>query len=1533
MSNLSYITLKLRGVNTRALLDSGSFYSLISQNLANRLRIRSTPLTPETEHALFSATGSRLKLNGTADVTLDISNLKITHTVFICQNLNEDLILGRSFLSDASAIVDFKNRTVSFSDVIQVPLHNGVDKTAIARATESVFVPPNSEIVFQVSCHQKFENQHVVLSPIEGQQFSRYAVANSLGTVNNNQTFCRLMNFQNTGLVISPGQKIGQLRVLDTNQKCLLVSSDKQTGDSFPISDEKQTFKPNVKTLNEFAAEQKFNINPDLSPELRMQLLEVLYKRRQAFARSVSDLKAYNKQEFELKLKPNAKPAFQRQFRHKPEHAKILQHHVNEWEKQGIVTSSDDYDWNSPIFLVPKSTLRDATDKENPAHYRPVIDMRGVNQLLLKHVVFTPPTREIIDEIVKYSDDNPPQRAKYFSTFDLFQGFMQIKLKPGLSRHITGFIAPSGRKMEMTRIPFGSSVSVGIFSSIMERLFAPMKAKGGLSYYVDDLITYTATPSEHLQKIDEVLEILIENDLRCSTKKTFFMFTEIRHLGVNIGPQGVSVPEEVTRTLDKLETKPIKTVKQLLGLLGYLNFWRLHIKNLALRTENMRKLTQKGVPFHFDEACQRERIDVINALRNAPTLQPIAPNKPIWLIIDSSKAGVGFTVAQSAPESTDSEKDIARELAQLRRGAPSLRPVYHLSYATGNAQKMYGSTALELWGTQRALISLEYLATNRTIHIVSDNIGVTSLHKLRMGNARERRLLAYLMQFDLVLHFLSGKTNSSADYLSRFQAEMPEGERVRWQSKDDDVLDDYLFAINTEEQDENSEEGVGQWYAYLVNTADGGGMGGSNRPIYEKARYSKKATCPIYNDTGDVAVVAITQPGIERPNESDAATMYMDAVNTKQMAVGDVRPLSVSTLNADAEPFVPAIAQETQVKQHVFAVSKNKKRAAVPTEQTIPETVVEQFVDENELDDQNQPHFHEPILSAQDYIEDAEYGPMYTFLSQNTLTGNKTIDYRTCLMAPQYVVENEKLYRLTLPRSKKRSADGVIRKVIVIPKRFENSVLIGLHSFYGHAAGEKLFQTARLLFFMRNLYQACHLVGDTCALCQECKIDRRRLIPELNKVPRFAPGTVFYIDHKVLARKTPQGYTMILAMADSYSNYAYFEPVPDASALSTAKAIIRRLLPDHISIQGLISDKGSAFINKVFKLLTSKILGAYHFSSASRNPQSHGAIENLIAQLNKGISLYAKSDAEIPEILPLIEMYQRLMVQKGMAYSPFEILRGYLPSIHLPGEILDDNAPVLPHHEYLIWLKDRLTAIRSDVDQNVECSRLQQKEQYDKRFKTKKPDFCVGDVVLLHAGNPRAHSDQVLTHKRFGDRRYYITRIVGRKESFVPSDGNPYPTLDQTSIAPAYELTDTQTGRTLRHLVSAHRIKKFRDIAEFNKQHPPHSTPNAAVTDAVRGRGDDRREERQPTDGAAQTQPAMTTKPSALADGWHAAKCIVRKRVQNGELFFLVKFADSTHSWVKETDVSDELKKRFFMRLAATRKRRQKAARERFKDA
>ena len=178
--------------------------------------------------------------------------------------------------------------------------------------------------------------------------------------------------------MINSQQKVAQIAPVDNKQQCMLISphGDKRTTE---ISDEKQADENlNDAALEDFAKDYGFNINSELSHELRIKLIRILYKRRQAFARSSSELKTYNKQDFEIKMQPN-KPMFNRQYKHKPEHGRILQQHINHWKDQKIVQPSSNFSFNSCIFLVPKATLKDATDKGNIAHYRPVLDLRNLN--------------------------------------------------------------------------------------------------------------------------------------------------------------------------------------------------------------------------------------------------------------------------------------------------------------------------------------------------------------------------------------------------------------------------------------------------------------------------------------------------------------------------------------------------------------------------------------------------------------------------------------------------------------------------------------------------------------------------------------------------------------------------------------------------------------------------------------------------------------------------------------------------------------------------------------------------------------------------------------------------------------------------------------------------------------------------------------------------------------------------------------------------------------------------------------------------
>jgi hypothetical protein len=111
------------------------------------------------------------------------------------------------------------------------------------------------------------------------------------------------------------------------------------------------------------------------------------------------------------------------------------------------------------------------------------------------------------------------------------------------------------------------------------------------------------------------------------------------------------------------------------------------------------------------------------------------------------------------------------------------------------------------------------------MHVVTDNIGVSAFSTFKVSNPRERRLLAYLQQFQLYIHYCKGSKHISADNLSRLPAELPAAERVSWSKStqaDDRIIDDYLFSVSDQVQDndimrQSSNASERQWTVYEMN--------------------------------------------------------------------------------------------------------------------------------------------------------------------------------------------------------------------------------------------------------------------------------------------------------------------------------------------------------------------------------------------------------------------------------------------------------------------------------------------------------------------------------------------------------------------------------------------------------------------------------------------------------------------------------------------------------------------------------------------
>jgi hypothetical protein len=226
----------------------------------------------------------------------------------------------------------------------------------------------------------------------------------------------------------------------------------------------------------------------------------------------------------------------------------------------------------------------------------------------------------------------------------------------------------------------------------------------------------------------------------------------------------------------------------------------------------------------------------------------------------------------------------------------------------------------------------------------------------------------------------------------------------------------------------------------------------------------------------------------------------------------------------------------------------------------------------------------------------------------------------------------------------------------------------------------------------------------------------------------------------------------------------------------------------------------------------------------------------------------------------------------------------------------------------------------------------QQKASFDKRHHVTTPSWKVGDLVYSEKLNPPPASNKVLTHQKFVG-PYFIIKLVQRQAT-TPTSDEHFPLLSQTEIPTAYELTHAQTGKILKSLVPSRRLKRCYDKTLLNQRWPPLAPDQTVITSDNSRATSDKPLSASKTE--AQTKMAVnpSVKPAPhdnrLPPEWEMAKAIVRKRVRSGVTEFLVKFQDNSAYWC--LDVSDELKRRFFLKLANERNKRRRAARQNFKD-
>jgi transposase InsO family protein len=456
-----------------------------------------------------------------------------------------------------------------------------------------------------------------------------------------------------------------------------------------------------------------------LDPSEKNELLNTLNQYPTLFGGGLGALQI---EPIHLELKGDARPYHAKPFAVPHAYLETTKKEIERFVRLGIWERVSDSAWTAPTFIQPKKT----------GDIRVLTDFRKLNEFIVRRPHPLPKIQDLLQQLEGF---------KYATAIDLSMGYYHIPLDKH-SQGLCGTVMPWG-VYKYKVLPMGICNAPDIFQSIMMRLLGDLEF---VHVYIDDiLITSNGSFTDHMNKLQQVLNRLDKAGFRANVRKCHFASDRVEYLGYDISRNGIHPQPKKVEAILKMQ--PPTTKKQLRRFLGMINYYRDMWRRRSHILAPLTTLSGKTVKWDWNKECDEAFETIKRSMARETLLNFPDFSKEFHIYTDASDYQLGSVIMQEE------------------------KPLAFYSRKLNKHQRRYTTGEQELLSIVETLKEFQNILMGQKIVVHTDHLNI--LYD-KMASPRIIRWRLLLEEYGAKFMHVKGEDNVVADTLSRHPTTDPD---------------------------------------------------------------------------------------------------------------------------------------------------------------------------------------------------------------------------------------------------------------------------------------------------------------------------------------------------------------------------------------------------------------------------------------------------------------------------------------------------------------------------------------------------------------------------------------------------------------------------------------------------------------------------------------------------------------------------------------------------------------------------------------